>query len=81
MTSNQLGDKSQKTRIKEAKEYLKANPDNTIVSVAERFELQKTTLYNSISRAKNPVSGLKKKHGGHNKIFEDHEAERIHYFI
>ena len=44
MTSNQLCGNSRRTRINEAKEYLKASPNNAIASVAERFELLYTII-------------------------------------
>ena len=54
MISNQLSGNSQGNQINKAKKYLKANPNDTIVSVTERFEFLYTTLYNSISKGKKP---------------------------
>lgn len=73
---------SRQSRINSAKAYLKENPEEKLVAVAEKFEVQYTTLHSSISRDKKaPIPEVKKVHGGQNKILRNHEVEAIHQFV
>ena len=64
-------------KLKLAKEFLTECPTESIAYAARIYHLPETTLYNSITRAKEPP----KKHGGQNKILQPEDAKPIHTFI
>lgn len=66
---------SLRTRIENAKAFLKENPDEKIACAAQIFGLAHTTLRSSIARDKKPTSGVKR--GGQNKVLEKHQEAAI----
>lgn len=66
---------SLRTRIENAKAFLKENPDEKIAGAAQIFGIAHTTLRSSIARDKKPLSGAKR--GGHNKVLEKHQEDAI----
>ena len=67
--------KSLTERILYAKEFLKLNPDEKPVTAARIFNIKPTSLNSSLTRK---TSG---KHGGHNKILQQHHTEALHSYI
>jgi hypothetical protein len=73
LAPNQLDDIS--TRIQHAKEFLRENPNELPITAMHIYNLLPSTLYSSLKRPKNC------KHGGQNKILQQHHIEALHLFI
>src|SRR5436305_9386808 len=73
LTLNQLTDLP--TRIQQAKQYLKDNPDERPSTVTRIYNVKVTTLYSQLSRQPTGTCG------GQNKILQEHHIRAIHDFI
>lgn len=70
---------SNELRIKNAKQFLKENPSESMIAAARIFNVAYTTLKNSIYRDR--CSESVEKRGESNKILQQHQVEAIHKFI
>ena len=62
-------------RILSAKEFLRENPDEKPITAARIFEIKPTSLNSSLTRK------TFSKHGGHNKILQQHYTKALHSYI
>jgi hypothetical protein len=63
------------TRILHAKEFLKENPNEMLVTAARIFHIKPTTLNSSLIRKTFSI------HSGYNKVLQQHHVEALYSYI